>query len=153
MKLISDVLSDQIKIMHERNWDRIYIVVDWHDTMMPATYSNDTYGQYILYENAKEVLQWMSDCDNIILILFTSSHIEQRIEFMQNMFHRYGISFDYHNGNPEVSNTETGDFDDKFYYNLLLDDKAGFSPDEDWKELRDNIPEFNRKLNERKKEL
>lgn len=146
MKKISKVMMDQIEKMCEKEWDTIYVCVDWHDTMMPATYSNDKYGSFILYNNAKEVLQWMSNCANIRLILYTSSHIDQRFEFMQNVYHRYGISFDYHNGNPEIPNTETGDFDDKFYYSLLLDDKAGFDPEVDWKDLRDNIPEFNRRL-------
>ena len=43
-----------------------------------------------------------------------------------------GIVFDYLTENPEVPNTENGNFTDKFYYNFLLDDKAGFYPTEDW---------------------
>lgn len=150
MKTISEVLKNQIDIMHERNWDCLYIAIDLHDTMMPSTYSNDMYGHYTLYENAKEVLQWMSNCDNIRLILFTSSHGEQKADFIHNVYKRYGISFDYHNGNPEVQNTETGDFSEKFYYNVLLDDKAGMEPLKDWLELRNNIPMFNQKLKELK---
>jgi hypothetical protein len=146
MKKISEVLNNQLDIMNERKWDRIYVAVDWHDTMMPSTYSNDKYGQYLLYKDAMEVLQWMSNSANIRLILFTSSHGDQKGDFMHNVFHRYGISFDYHNGNPEVQNTDTGDFSEKFYYNVLLDDKAGFDPDVDWKDLRDHIPEFNRRI-------
>jgi len=140
MKKISEVLNNQINIMNERNWDRIYVAVDWHDTMMPATYSNDDYGEYELYDSAEPVLKWMSDCPNIRLILFTSSHGDQKADLMYNVFHRYGISFDYHNGNPEVQNTDTGDFSEKFYYNVLLDDKAGMNPLEDWVDLLDNIP-------------
>ena len=146
MKTPSEVLNNQIDIMKGRKWDRIYIAIDVHGTMMPSTYSNDKYGLYILYKNAKEVLQWMSNSANIRLILFTSSHGDQKGDFMRNVFHRYGISFDYHNGNPEVPNTEMGDFSEKFYYNVLLDDKAGFEPEVDWKELRDNIQTANRKF-------
>ena len=146
MKKMSEVLNNQIDIMNERKWDRLYISVDWHDTMMKATYSNDKYGQYLLYKDAKEVLQWMSNSANIRLILFTSSHGDQKADFMHNVYKRYSISFDYHNGNPEVQNTDTGDFSEKFYYNVLLDDKAGFDPDVDWKDLRDHIPEFNRRI-------
>ena len=146
MKKISEVMHEQLHIMKERKWDCIYVAVDWHDTMMPATYSNDDYGEYKLYKNAEEVLKWMSDCDNIRLILFTSSHGDQKADFIYNVYHRYGISIDYHNGNPEVQNTDTGDFSEKFYYNVLLDDKAGFDPDEDWEDLLNGIPEFNRRI-------
>ena len=146
MKKISQILNQQINVMHNRNWDRIYIAIDLHGTMMPSTYSNDEYGEYKLYKNAEEVLKWMSDCVNIRLILFTSSHPDSKADFIYNVYHRYGISFDYHNGNPEAQNTDTGDFSEKFYYNVLLDDKAGFSPLEDWKDLLDNIPEFNRRF-------
>ena len=37
------------------------------------------------------------------------------------------------NFNPTIENTQTGCFDDKFYFSILLDDKAGFDPDTDWK--------------------
>jgi len=136
---IDQVFKNQIRVMHERNWDTIYVAVDWHDTMMKATYSNDDYGKYELYDWAEDVLKWMSDHKNIKLILFTSSHDEQVADFIQNMATRYGIMFDYHNGNPEVQNTETGDFSKKFYFNVLLDDKAGFEPEEDWCRLFGNI--------------
>ena len=146
MKKISEVLNNQLDLMDERDWDRIYVAVDLHDTMMPATYSNERYGNYLLYDNCMEVLQWMSNCANIRLILYTSSHGDQKADFMHNVYHKYGIGFDYHNGNPEVNNTETGDFSEKFYYNLMLDDKAGLDPLTDWLDLREHIPEFNRKL-------
>jgi len=126
--------------MHDRKWDRIYVAVDWHDTMMPSTYSNDEYGEYKLYPHAEKVLKWMSDCDNIILILYTCSHGDQKADLLSNMHSRYGIDFDYHNGNPEVENTETGDFSEKFYFNVLIDDKAGMAPLDDWLEILENIP-------------
>jgi len=139
MNKISDVLNKQIQVMIDRNWDNIYVAIDWHDTMMPATYSNGEYGEYKLYPFAETVLKWMSDSSEIRLILYTCSHPEQKAEFIHNMHQRYGINFDYHNGNPEVPNTETGDFSEKFYYNLLLDDKAGFNPNIDWLDLLDNM--------------
>ena len=47
-----------------------------------------------------------------------------------------GIEFSYINENPEVAGkTEWGDFDTKMYANVLLDDKAGFDPEEDWHAL------------------
>ena len=45
----------------------------------------------------------------------------------------YNIKIDFFNNNPEAKNTEYGDFTVKPYYNILLDDKAGFDPEEDWR--------------------
>lgn len=146
MKTVSELLNGQIDFMHKKDWDTVYVAVDWHDTIMPSNNYSLDYGDYKLYKYAEEVLKWMSDCVNIRLILYTSSHIEQRFELMQNLYHRFGISFDYHNGNPEIKNTVTGNFDDKFYYSVLLDDKAGFDPEKDWEELYNNIETANRKF-------
>lgn len=146
MKTCSQLLNDQIDLMTKRNWKVIYVCVDWHDTIMPSTYSNNDYGEYNLYKHAEEVLKWMSDCPHIRLILFTSSYPDQKMDFMVNVYRRYGISFDYHNGNPEVQNTDTGDFSEKFYYNVLFDDKGGFDPQEDWLDLKQHIPQFECKL-------
>jgi len=139
MRTIAEVLNYQIGLMNGREWDTIYVAVDWHDTMMPSTYSNDKYGKYKLYPQAEEVLKWMSDNGNIRLILYTSSHGDQKADFIHNMHHLYGIDFEYHNGNPEVENSKFGCFDEKFYFNVLLDDKAGFDPETDWMDLKNNI--------------
>jgi len=139
MKKISEVLNHQIGIMGERGWDTIYVAVDWHDTMMKSTYTN-SYGNYDLYPYASEVLQWMTHNGNIRLILYTCSHDDQIRKFTEIMLDKHGIDFEFVNGNPEVQNTKTGNFDDKFYYNVLLDDKAGMNPHEDWLDLKYNIP-------------
>ena len=43
------------------------------------------------------------------------------------------------NFNPAIENTKTSCFDDKFYFSVLLDDKAGFDPDTDWKLIYDYL--------------
>ena len=53
------------------------------------------------------------------------------------MLHFYGIKFDYINENPLEVNSELSDFSKKFYFNILLDDKAGFYPKEDWQIVLD----------------
>lgn len=45
-----------------------------------------------------------------------------------------GISVHYANENPEVGNTATGNFDRKFYFSVVVDDKAGFDPSE-WEDI------------------
>jgi hypothetical protein len=65
------------------------------------------------------------------LILWTSSHrpvIDNALEFLR----KKGIFFDYVNENPDIDNDKLCDFSDKFYFDVLLDDKAGFYPARDW---------------------
>ena len=51
------------------------------------------------------------------------------------------IHFDYVNENPEIhalsSDPKSSDFSDKFYFNVGIDDKFGFDPENDWVDLYD----------------
>jgi hypothetical protein len=66
--------------------------------------------------------------------MFTGSFAEHLIPVWDFLFQN-GIAFDYVNSNPEVPDTETGNFTDKFYFNFLIDDKAGFDAETDWEKL------------------
>jgi hypothetical protein len=138
MKTCSEMMVEQIKLMNDRDWDVLYVAVDLHGTII----NNIDYNDFELYDYAKSVLQWMSDNDKIVLIINTSTYIDDRFDFMCTMYNDHDIEFSYHNGNPEVRNTETGDFSEKFYYNILLDDRAGFDPLNDWFELNENLKMF-----------
>ena len=142
MKTCPEMMVEQIKLMKDRNWDVLYIAVDLHGTMIPKDIINIDYTDFELYDYAKPVLQWMSNNDKIVLIINTSTHIDERFDFMCAMYNNHNIEFSYHNGNPEVRNTKTGDFSEKFYYNILLDDRAGFDPLNDWLELHGNLKMF-----------
>jgi len=48
------------------------------------------------------------------------------------------INFDFVNKNPSENNTSYADFSKKFYFNILLDDKAFFEPS-DWVEISEWI--------------
>ena len=114
----------------ERNWDKIYVAVDWHDVICESNYSED--GAYGFIEDAIPALQEASHNKAICLILYSCSYIATAEDFMRHCRKKYGINFDYFNCNPEVKNTNYGEFGKKFYYDLLLDDKAGFDASTDW---------------------
>lgn len=114
----------------ERGWDKIYVAVDWHDTICKSTYSEDPSLNWCY--GAKEALKQMSDDPRICLILYTSSYVTIVEKFIRNLRSEHGINFEYFNCNPEVKNTEYGDFSKKPYYDLIFDDKSGFYPEEDW---------------------
>ena len=85
-------------------------------------------------DSAEHALQVMSENDNICLIMYTSTYpdmIEKYVEF----FAERGIRFDYINENPECKSNEISDFSKKIYFDILLDDHAGFDPETDWKEI------------------
>lgn len=114
----------------DRGWDKIYVAVDWHDTICESTYTDGV--AYGFYPKAIECLRMMSGNPQISLILYTSSYISVSEDFMRFCRHEYDINFEFFNCNHDVANTSYGDFGKKFYYDILVDDKAGFDPDEDW---------------------
>jgi hypothetical protein len=115
----------------ERGWDKIFIAVDWHDTICESTYGGTALH---FYPFAIKTLKSWTENPQIELILFTSSYQDNVKEFLE-VCEAYGIHFEYINENPEVKNTAYGDFRKKFYYDLLIDDKAGFDQERDWHEL------------------
>lgn len=115
-----------------RGWKRWYVAVDLHDTICRSDYSRSgALGEF--FPGAVEALKHMSDRKDVGLILYTCSYKEElyapkgALEILRNL----GIRFDYVNENPEAPNTKMGDFSNKPFFNVLLEDKAGFDC-EDW---------------------
>lgn len=117
--------------MKTRKWDWIYVVVDIHDTIIKGDYNNETFDYY---PYAKEVLQILSKREDIVLILWSSSHSKQLKEYYSN-FIKDNIDFDFINENPIELTNYLQDFSKKFYFNVGIDDKFGFIPEIEWKEL------------------
>jgi len=132
--MIQTAFDTALKKMKERNWDSISIAIDWHDTMCKSTYNTNI--AYDFYPDAARTIRMLSDDPRFVLILFTSSFIDKSLAFTKACWEEHGIEFSFINENPSIKNTEYGDFSKKFYYDILLDDKAGFEPDYDWKAIR-----------------
>ena len=65
----------------------------------------------------------------------------------------YGIEFDYINENPECKDTALCSFAQKFFFDILLEDKAGFVGETDWIEIQDaliRMGEWDKKLSHEK---
>lgn len=117
------------KRMKDRNWEKIYVLVDIHDTVFEACYHEKE--EYKWYPFAKEALEIMSHAQQISLILWTSTYknvINDYVEY----FKTNGIRFDYINRNTETKNTSLSCFDEKTYFNVGIDDKFGFEAETDW---------------------
>ncbi len=122
--------------MKERKWDCIYFAIDIHGVILKSNYKKGHYFEY--YSGAEEVLRYLSTRDDIKLIMFSSSHKAYTEGLIGDMLEKH-IYFDYVNENPEVETNELSDFETKFYFDVLLDDKAGFDPSTDWKRLLDTL--------------
>lgn len=141
---------DIIKTIHhahelalQRKWDSIYWAIDLHGTISKFNYNNDDLS-INYYPYSKETLVYLSKCLNYTLILYTCSYKENSEKIIE-LFAKDGIRFMYCNENPEAENTTYGDYTKKPYFNILLDDKAGFDPEFDW------YPIYNYLVNPRSK--
>jgi hypothetical protein len=116
--------------MKNRDWDKLYWMIDLHDTVFKGDYKADSVGGEF-YPKAKEVLQRLSNRKDVVLIVWTCSYapiINQTMEWLRS----HGIVFQYANENPECPSIKHADFTHKFYFNIVLDDKAGFEGETDW---------------------
>ena len=133
MSSIIKAIEKAFFIKEKRNWDTIYWAIDIHDTIVKSNYEVGNIPKDY-YENAVEVLQLLTNRKDIKLILYTCSHPHE-VEKYHEFFAENNIKFDFVNQNPNVLTDLQGygNYEDKPYFNVLLDDKAGFNPDEDWK--------------------
>lgn len=138
--MLETAIKRAYQTMAERNWDTVYWAIDLHGVCLKSNYDN---GGYRFINDAALIgLLNISKRPESRIILWSSCHeFEQPaiIAFMES----HGVKIHGFNKNPEVQNTKTGNFDTKFYFSILLDDKAGFEPETDW----DVISNFLRGLN------
>jgi len=116
-------------------YPQMYWAIDLHGVILRSTYTRkeDMSGQEIP-PAAIRVLKFLSDQDNHCLILFTAS-MPDYLMSVENWFHNLGIHFKYVNHNADVKSEGYCNVDQKFYFDVLLDDKAGFEMNSDWDEI------------------
>jgi len=112
-----------------KKWDLLYFYFDIHETIFYPDYENNKEQRF--YKHAIEVLQYLSNRDDIMLGLYTCSYPREILEY-QKIFKSNNINFKHVNKNPEVENTKYGFFEMKPYFNVLFENKAGFNAETDW---------------------
>jgi hypothetical protein len=139
MSTYYDLIKRTYEQKNVRGWKTLFWCIDLHDVIIEGTYSKFNEGRK-LAPYAGRVLRFLTgEADGLRredsgLILWTSSH-EEPVADILKWLESEGIKFDYVNENPECPNTELCDFERKFYFNILLDDKAGFNWKTDWAEI------------------
>lgn len=136
---IQKAIDNAFKKAIKKNWDCIYWLVDVHETIVKPNYSKEEIPKDF-YPGAKEVLQFLSQRDDIVLILYTCSWPEE-IEKYLDFFQENGIHFKHANRNPDVKTIPNGygHYENKPYADVLLDDKAGFDYESDWRIVKETV--------------
>lgn len=113
----------------KKNWTKIYVLIDIHETMMLPTWSKTMSSEF--YPMALETLRLMSEDPEVCMILWSCSKRED-LELYKNHFDAHQVNFNYINENPECKSTDYADFESKLYCDVGIDDKFAFMPREDW---------------------
>lgn len=122
-----------------KGWSEIYILIDLHGTIIPGGRSTvDLEDKLEFFEGAKEVLQFFSNRRDIFIILWTSTP-PHRQTIVHEWFLTHGIEITFWNENPHAKDTPRSKFDKKPYFNILLDDRAGFEPETDWTDIKQQL--------------
>jgi len=123
--MIYKSIIDAFKEKIQRKWNVLYFAIDLHGTIIQKYKGNEI----VPYKYVTDVLIQLSNSPEITLILFTSTYPEN-LKTFYDWCKEWDINFKYLNENPDCPNNSTGDFTKKFYYNVLIDDRAGFDPEE-----------------------
>lgn len=135
MGIIKSIEVNHFEYKEKRNWDKTYWFFDIHGTILKPNY---LYGNTPkdFYPHAIECLQFLTKLPDVEMIIYTCSHPHEIQEYVK-LFDEFGIKFKFINENPEVETQVNGYgcYDKKPYMNVLFEDKAGFDPEVEWKEV------------------
>ena len=140
--MISKAIDRAFDTMIKRGWDKIYWAIDLHGVCLKSNYESGGYS--FINDKVLPGLKAIQDLDESRIILWSSCHNHEKPAIIK-FFSDNGINVHYFNENPEEKSTKTGCFDQKFYFSILLDDKAGFDPETDWDNLIQSM-EFNKAI-------
>lgn len=129
---IIKAINRAYQLKEERNWTDIYWAIDLHGVCLKSNYTINSYE--FINEDVVKTLLLIQSLPESKIIIWSSSYSEEKSDIYE-FFLKHGIEINGFNHNVFVQNTTTGCFDEKFYFNILLDDKAGFNPETDWKEI------------------
>jgi len=138
MGILHSIRKNHFELLNKRDdWEHVYYAFDLHGTIIKPNYEAGNIPTEF-YPYALEVLQMLSKRDDVCMYIYTCSHPHEQAQYIE-LFKGLDIEFKWVNENPEVptDNTGYGYYEDKPYFNVLFEDKAGFDPEEDWEDVRD----------------
>lgn len=138
MSILRAIKVNHFDILEKRkNWAHTYWAFDLHGTVIKSNYEAGNIPTEF-YPYAKEVLQMLTNREDIVAYIYTCSHPHEQEQYL-DLFKENGIRFKWVNKNMDVvtDNQGYGYYEDKPYFNVLFEDKAGFNPNTDWEIVRD----------------
>lgn len=142
--MISSAIIRAYRTMADRKWDTIYWAVDLHGVCLSSNYETGVHE--FLSQNVIDSLRYLSSLEETKIILWSSVHDEQKDVIIEK-FESNGIKIFGFNENPAEKDTATGCFKEKFYFSVLVDDKAGFDPGTGWPLAVSHVKMMRRKYN------
>jgi len=130
--MIVNAIARAYKVMAERNWDTIYWAIDLHGVCLKSNYESGGYEW--INEWVPKTLQLISSKPETKIILWSSVYGTE-MQYIEEFFEQHGIIISDFNKNEREPNTHVSCFDKKFYFSVLLDDKAGFDPETHWLDI------------------
>ena len=127
--MIIDAIEEAYIYAQKKGWPTLYWLVDIHSTIAESNYADEMPS---LIQEAVPAIQELQSYSETCLILWSSCYKHDHLRYMRHFLIEGGMKFTYFNENPEIVSTATGDFSMKPYFNVLIDDKAGFRRN-DWK--------------------
>ena len=128
---INKAITTAFNRAREKNWEYVVFLIDIHDTIFKATWSNNESFEYL--GKAKEALQIMSARNDIKIILWSSTFSKNKY-----ILHLYkdNINIDAFNRNIQgIENTDIACFDQKPFFSVGIDNAFGFEAETDWEEV------------------
>ena len=142
------MIADVHRQKRERDWTTLYWCIDLHDTIITGKYNKFNQGATI-FPYAKETLDYLYNTNDNVIILWSSSYTDAMVDIVD----RFKLKFHHFNNNPECPSNNLCDFNNKLYFNFLLDDKACFDPNNDWLEIYNVLTNSTKKLSVKQKRM
>jgi hypothetical protein len=138
--MIIRAIENAFRHTKDRGWVKTYWAFDIHGTILRPNHRRDVIATEF-YPGAIEVMKMLSKRTDIVRILYTCSYPHEIQQYL-DLFRAQGISFNYVNANPEVADGGYGYYKEKFYFNVLFEDKAGFDAEADWAEVKKVLEKY-----------
>lgn len=141
MSSIISVVKKSFDAISEK-YPMVFWNIDLHGVCFKSNYVNNEH----LWVNDEciNALKEISKNKDSRIILWSSCYPEEQIK-IKHFMESHGITVDFFNENPLTKNTHYGDFSQKYYFSILLDDKAGFEPNKDWRQIYNYVKWINDK--------
>jgi hypothetical protein len=140
---IIDVIERQFDKQMRQQWYETYWLIDMHGVIIRPNHKDDLPNRLDFYPFALDSLVLLTNRSDIRMILYTCSY-DYQIRHYINLLRLHHIEFDYINENPEIGEGDVGCYDAKPYFDVYLDDKAGFNAEVEWRNIHDFLREDKR---------